>query len=139
MFSESPTRRNIVPLEQALRGASWIALAGGLVLLAFASRAVALGWASGALWNLVNIALLGRLAVLLNRPLRQARRRLIWLLIGKFGGLYPAGIWILWARAVSIGGFVSGFTAVLLAVALGVVLIRRRDSWAAAGEGELHA
>ena len=67
----------------------------------------------GALWSLLNIVLLTRLAALLAAERPKRARKLAGLLAAKFGLLYPAGIWFLWSGAVHRMGFAAGFTAVL--------------------------
>ena len=68
----------------------------------------------GAAWNLLNIALLKRLAALLGTETPKRGRKVVFLLLAKFGLLYPAGIWLLWSGAVHRVGFAAGFTAVLI-------------------------
>ena len=70
---------------------------------------------AGAAWNLLNIALLKRLAALLGGETPKRMRKAVLLLLVKFGLLYPAGIWLLWSGAVHRIGFAAGFTAVLIA------------------------
>ncbi len=70
---------------------------------------------AGALWSLLNIVTLTRLAALLGGETSKRGRRMTLLLLAKFGLLYPAGIWLLWSGAVHRVGFVMGFTAVLIA------------------------
>ena len=70
---------------------------------------------AGAAWNLLNIGLLKRLAVLLGGETPRRGRKMVFLLLAKFGLLYPAGIWLLWSGAVHRIGFAVGFTAVLIA------------------------
>lgn len=79
------------------------------------------GLAAGAVWSSLNLVLLKQLAPLLSHPAFH-RRRLIFLLVAKFGGLYPLGIWILWSRVVSLGAFVVGFTAILIGFAFRAVV-----------------
>ena len=69
---------------------------------------------AGAAWNLLNIALLKRLAALLGAETPKRMRKAALLLLVKFGLLYPAGIWLLWSGAVHRVGFAAGFTAVLI-------------------------
>ena len=76
---------------------------------------------AGAAWNLLNIALLKRLAALLGGETPKRGRKMILLLLVKFGLLYPAGIWLLWSGAVHRIGFAVGFTAVLI-TAIGTLL-----------------
>ena len=69
----------------------------------------------GAAWNLLNIGILKRLAALLCGETPKRSRKMVFLLLAKFGLLYPAGIWLLWSGAVHRIGFAAGFTAVLIA------------------------
>ena len=69
----------------------------------------------GAAWNFLNITLLQRLIALLDGKTSKRRRKMVFLLLAKFGLLYPAGIWLLWTGAVHRIGFAIGFTAVLIA------------------------
>ena len=72
-----------------------------------------LGWTSGALFSLLNLILLKRLAKLLADSL-PSKRQLILLIFLKFGLLYPIGLALLFLKVVSLGAFTCGFSAVLV-------------------------
>jgi len=127
MRSANPTPQTPLNLNQGLRTALWIGAAGAPLLGILAGGAAAFGWLTGAFWNLLNIKLLEQFAFLLNAaPSRQARRRLILLLLAKFGGLYPVGFFLLWTGLCPVVPFAAGFTAVLFAVASGALI---RQPW----------
>ena len=69
---------------------------------------------AGAAWNFLNIGILRQLAALLGVERPRQARKLVFLLVVKFGLLYPAGIWLLWSGSVHRIGFAAGFTAVLI-------------------------
>ena len=108
--------------KPALQTAAGMALAGGVVFVALGKGEWALGWGLGAGWNLLNLLLLNRIGALLLSHRKNKHRSLLLLLLTKFGGLYPAGIWILFSGACSAAAFVAGFTVVLLSAAFGLVL-----------------
>ena len=109
-------------LKPAFQAAVGVALAGGLLFAALDKGTLALGWGLGAGWNLLNLLLLNRIGFLLLKRDRSARQPLLLLLVAKFGGLYPAGVWILLSGLCSPLAFVAGFTAVLLSAAFGLIL-----------------
>ena len=74
------------------------------------------GWIAGIVWSGANLIFLKKLAVLLSSSTPN-RRALIILLLVKFAGLYPLGIWILSSGIVSLGAFAAGFTAILFGAA----------------------
>ncbi len=82
---------------------------------------IILGFIAGGVWSGLNLLLLKQLAALLSSP-TPSRRRLVLLLIAKFGGLYPFGIWVLWSRVVSPWAFAAGFTVVLAGFAFRVAV-----------------
>ena len=105
-----------------------LGLVGTVALLAVGQGTLALGWVAGTAWNLLNVILLAKLTSLLVKPLRECRWPIGWLLLAKFGGLYPAGIWLLWSGRISLIGFTAGFTAVLMAAALGAMPRHRLET-----------
>ena len=76
------------------------------------SGAVWTGLAAGAVWNLLNIEAFRRLAAALTAP-EKNRKTLWWILLAKFGLLYPAAIVLLWSGICSRAAFAVGVTVVL--------------------------
>ena len=118
-------------LHPALRAALLAGAAGAGGLAAFGHRSAAFGWACGVGWNVLNIRLLERMALLLGPSESSCRRRLIVLLLCKFLLLYPAAVLLLWSESCPAAPFAAGFTAVLGLVAVGAA---RRLPW-----GRAHA
>jgi hypothetical protein len=118
MRNESLT---IHPLSRTLKAAIAVAAGGAGLLAVLGWPSAALGWGVGAFWNLLNLKLLGSLALLLAQPQGGSRRKLIQLLVLKFGLLYPSGIGLLYFGISSPAPFAAGFTAVLITAAIGLV------------------
>lgn len=104
-----------------IKTAAVLALVGAPVIAVVWGILPALGWLAGAVWNLLNITILARLAALLGIETPKRTRKLTLLLLAKFGFLYPVGVGLLWSGAVHRVGFALGFTAVLVAAAATVL------------------
>ena len=101
-----------------VKTAAAAALAGAGIAGLFFGGHHALGWLGGAGWNLLNIGVLERLGELLMQPAAGRRRKITWLLLAKFGLLYPAGIALLWSGIVPAVSFACGFTAALIVMTI---------------------
>ena len=109
------------PLSRTVKSAIAVAVGGAALLAVLGWPAAALGWGVGAFWNLLNLKLLGSLALLLAQPQGGSRRKLIQLLGLKFGLLYPCGIELLYFGISSPAPLAVGFTAVLITAAVGLI------------------
>ncbi len=98
-------------------------LGAGIAALFFGGRH-ALGWFGGAVWNLLNIGILNRLGELLTQPAAGRQRKVAWLLLAKFGLLYPTGIALLWSGITPAVSFALGFTAVLIVMTVSFLGVR---------------
>ena len=85
-----------------------------------------LGIIVGAVFGGVNLYTLKRLAGTLVAP-RRYRWNLVFLLLGKFGLLYPAAGALLYFRRISAWGFLIGFTVLLAAAAFQATRISLRE------------
>jgi len=114
-----------MPTERSIQKGLILALVAtlcGAAIGLFWSRAAAIGFACGALWNVVNVFLLERLMRWLLSSDNRRKGRLILLLAAKFGLLYPAAIALLWLGWAQVGPFALGFTVVLAVIAACVAL-----------------
>jgi len=99
--------------EQALRPALWGAVGIGAALYGMRSAPVAGGFLAGAVWNVVNLALLRALAQAWAREEgRQVRR----LLLAKVLILYPVGLALAMSGAYSLVGMLAGFSWVFIII-----------------------
>ncbi len=85
---------------------------------------VAVGVAAGGAWNLVSLWCLGRLLGAWMGPAASTKRVVGWLLV-KFFLLYLAAYMLIFRTAVSLVGFSIGFTVVLIAT-LVLLVVRSR-------------
>jgi len=99
--------------DQALRPALWGAVGIGAALYGMWSAPLAGGFLAGAVWNVVNLALLRALA---QAWAREETRRVRQLLLAKVLILYPVGLALAMSGVYSLVGMLAGFGWVFITI-----------------------